>query len=62
VQVLDWFVVVEGTAYFGRSAFAVVRRCPISHVVGVLAIAVIKHGVIRPQIGGRHVGNDARCF
>jgi len=62
VQGLDWFVVVQAAAEFGGRAFAVVRRLPVSHVVGVLPIAVVKHGIVRPQIGGRHVGNAAGRF
>ena len=59
-QVLDGFVGVEGVAHFGPTAFAVVWRFPISHVVGVLGLAVVKHGIVRPHGAGRHVGHAVR--
>ena len=48
VQVLNRFVVVQTAAESGGRAFAVVRGCPVSHVVGVLGVAVVKHGIVFP--------------
>ncbi len=58
-HLLNWFIVVQAAAEPGRRAFAVVRGCPVPHVVGVLGVAVVKHGVVGPQVGGRQVGKAA---
>jgi len=62
VQGFHGFVGVQPAAEPGRAAFAVVRRHPVSHVVGVLGVAVVKHGIVCPQIAGRHVGKAAGRF
>lgn len=50
---LNGLVIVQAAAEFGGRALAVVRRCPVAHVVGELPVPVIKHGVIRLQVAGR---------
>ena len=62
VQGLHGFVGVQPAAESGGRAFAVVWRGPVSHVVGVLGVAVIKHGIVGPQVAGREVCKPARRF
>jgi len=50
VQGLHGFVGVQPAAEPGRAALAVVWCGPVSHVVGVLGVAVVKHGIVFPQI------------
>ena len=59
---LNGFILVQRAAKFRGAAFAVVGRGPVPHVVGVLGVAVVKHGIVRPQVVGRQVGQAARGF
>ena len=59
---LNGLIIVQRAAKFRGAAFAVVGRGPVPHVVGVLGVAVVKHGIVRPQVVGRQVGQAVRGF
>ena len=46
VERLNGLVIVQRAAKLRRAAFAVVGRGPVSHVIGVLGVAVVKHGIV----------------
>ncbi len=52
---LNGLIIVQRAAKFRGAAFAVVGRGPVPHVVGVLGVAVVKHGIVGPQVVGRQV-------
>ena len=62
VQRLNGLVIVQRAAKLRGAAFAVVGRGPVAHVVGVLGVAVVKHGIVWPRVVGRHVRNAAGGF